>query len=317
MESKNENQLLINQYFPREWDDLILPVNTLKKLESVRGTRGYRLLLFSSPGTGKTTTSRLLTKGHDTLYLSGSNDYNITTHREKVVAFASGHSVSGKQKTVVIDEAENIKDALQDAFKIIFDSAKSTNFIFITNEVEKINTALKSRFSTIDYDFTGSELEEQKKKYTNFFIKVCDENNIRFDNKGAKLIIENHFPDIRHMLVMLQDFLDYGYDVTVENFKKLNDSGKQNIELYNLVENCVKISPKEFFETLVKFKGKERECLMSLGEPYFEYLNSKGMYDKTIDACEIVSKCSYEYTFTINKFASFYACCVALSTLFR
>jgi hypothetical protein len=52
------------------------------------------------------------------------------------MSFASGMSVMQKQKTVIIDEAENIRNNLFDAFKIILDKCVNVNFIFITNEIE-------------------------------------------------------------------------------------------------------------------------------------------------------------------------------------
>ena len=132
--NKTENTVLVRKYFPQEWDDLILPSTVMETLKNISKTQGYRLLMFSKPGTGKTSTSRIISKNDEVMYLSGSNDFKIDTLRNKVMGFASGMSINNKQKTIIIDEFENIRDDLQDAFKIILDKAVKVNFIFITNE---------------------------------------------------------------------------------------------------------------------------------------------------------------------------------------
>ena len=100
----------------KNFDELILPARIKTVLLKTMTKTGHRILLYSSPGTGKTTTSRLMTVGHDVKYLSGSNDFKIDTFRNIVVPFSSGFSVLGKSKTVIIDECENI--AKQLSFKI-------------------------------------------------------------------------------------------------------------------------------------------------------------------------------------------------------
>ena len=311
-----EESILIKKYFPTEWDQLILPSRILQILDKKRNQIGYRLLLFGSPGTGKTTTSRLITKGHDVLYLSGSNDFTIDIFRSKVMQFSTNFSIMGKQKTIIIDESENIKNIIQDAFKILLDKSVSVNYIFITNEIDKIIEPLRSRFTQIDYDFNGEDLDEQKKKYINYIINICKTENISYENSGIKMLFQINFPDIRHSLINLQDFLDSNESLTIENIKKLNESGKRNMELYNIIEN-LSINGKEYYETIVKFQGKEKECFLSLGNPYFEYLNEKNMFDKTLDASQIISKYGNMYLQSINPFITFYSCINELRTLFR
>ena len=309
---------LLEKYFPKTWDDLILPTRVKKILLENRNKIGYRLLLHSSPGTGKTTTSRLICQGNDNeiMYLSGSNDFNIETFRSKVMSFAGGISVLQKQKTIIIDESENIRDNIQDAFKIVLDKCVKVNFIFITNEVEKINDAIRSRCTNIEYDFGNEDLIEQKQNFISFAIKICKDENIKYDNKGLKTLFNLNFPDFRHLLINLQQIQDVNESVTFENVKKFSESGKQIIELYDIVENPA-INGKDLYGELTKFKGKEKECFLSLGEPFFEYLNKKNLFDKTLNVAIIVSKYSDSYINSINKFVTLMACIIELKSLFR
>lgn len=314
-----EDKLLLEKYFPKTWDDIMLPDNIKQLLTKMCEKPGYRLLLHSSPGTGKTTSSRLMvsdSKKYETMYLSGSNDFKIETLRQKVMQFASGHSVTGKSKVIIIDEAENIRDNLQDAFKIILDQCKTVSFIFITNEIEKINSAVRSRCTCIEYDFSGPDLVQQQNNFIKFAVNICKTENIQFDPRGIKELYIKLFPDFRHLVVAMQQLVDSNLSITYDNVKGMSESGKQNTELYAIIEDNT-LNGKMLYESCSKLKGKERECLISLGEPFFEYLNDKQMSDTTLKVAVIVSKYSDMFVTSINKYVTFFSCIVELRTLFR
>ena len=152
-------ETLIEKYVPKTFDELKLPNRIESVINNSINRKGYRLLLFGTQGTGKTTTARLMNADKskfEVLYLSGSNDFNIDTMRTQIYPFCSQHSITGKQKTLIIDECENISNKIQDAFKVILDSSKNVNFIFITNEIEKIIEPIQSRFTKLEYNFSES-----------------------------------------------------------------------------------------------------------------------------------------------------------------
>ncbi len=311
------NNFSIEQkYFPKEWDDLILPESYLKILDKKKESQGYRLLLHSTPGTGKTTTARLLTINDDVLYLSGSNNFLTKVMNEKVYPFATNFSLLNKQKTVIIDEFSGIKMQLQEAFKIILDQAVKVNFIFITNEFEKTNDAVLSRCTKLNYDFSGSDLKEQKTNYINYLINVCTQENIKYDKEGVRKLFQMNFPDFRNLLGHLDELKSKGKDVTLESVKTLSDYGKIDLQLYEMVMNPALIG-KDFYQEIVKYKAHEKQGFLSLGEPFFEYLNNKKLYDKTLESAIIISKYSDSYGESINKFVTFFSCIVELKTLFR
>ena len=307
---------LLEKYYPKTFEDLILPTRVKNILLKTKDKSNVRILLYSGPGTGKTTSSRILTLGGDNLYLSGSNDVTIDVLRQKVMTFAGGMSVMRKQKNIIIDECDRLKPIIQDAFKIIIDTTPSVNYYFMTNNIEDIIGPLRSRFTNIDYDFSGDDLIEQKKLYINFILMVCKNENIVYENSGIKLLFQLNYPDFRHILVLSQQLIDSKESATVENIKKFSESGKQIKELYELIENP-KINEKLLYTELTKFKGKEKDCFLSLGEPFFEYLNSKDLFEKTLDSAIIVSKYSNVFVTSINKFTDLFSCVIELKTLFR
>ena len=310
---------LLEKYRPKKLEDLKLPVRIMNILTKIQQTQGYRLLLFSTPGTGKTTTAKLLTQdktNNEVLYLSGSNDFNIQTLREKVMTFASSYSIMNKQKTCIIDECDNLKNPIQDAFKIIFDQCLKVNFIFITNEVEKVNTALKSRCTALEYDFNSVEKSEQSNYYVEFACKVAEAEGIKYDNLGMKELYKINFPDFRHLLVTLQQIKDGGSEINISTVKNMAEVGNQNIELYEIIEN-ISLDANLFYQQLTVFKGREKEAMVSLGEPFFRYLNEKQKYEQTLKVSIYVADYSNKFVVALNNFTTFFACCTALRTIFR
>jgi len=314
----NNKISILEKYRPKDLTELKLPERISKFVLNNVNTQGYRMLLYGPPGTGKTSTSLLLNNDKnkfEVLYLSGSNDFNVATLREKIYPFASNHSVLGKQKTIIIDEAENIADKVQDAFKIILDKSKKVNFIFVTNEIEKINTAIMSRCPQIEFNYVGNELIEQQNNYVLFLKSILDGENLKYDNSGIKELYVKNFPDIRHSLVTIQQLIDSELPITKDNVNSTSEIGVQNTQLYLLIET--ETDSQKFYETATTFKGKEKECFNSLSEPYFRYLNNNGKFEQTLKAAVIVAKYSNMYHNSTSKFGTFFAMITELRTLFR
>ena len=280
-----------------------------------------RFLLGDLTVTHNTSTARLIASDDNKLYLSGSNDFNIEVMRNKITPFASGASVTGKQKTIIIDEAENIRDALQDEFKVILDQARNTNFIFITNEVEKMNPALRSRCTNIEYNFINQNLTEHKKLYAKWLVDICNsiqkDYSIVIEKPAIQELFKIHFPDFRQILVVLQQLIDSGCtNVTIEEVKATGGNAQQLVELYDLIQNP-SIGGDTFYSQICLYRGNEKETLISLGEPFFKYLNDKGLHNKTLEVAVTVSKYSDSYVTSINKFVTLLSCVSELRTLFR
>lgn len=309
---------ILEKYNPKSLDELKLPKRIHSLITENIHRPGYRLMLYGPAGTGKTTTARLLNSDKskfDVLYLSGSNDFNVQTLREKVYPFSSNHSVLNKQKTIIIDEAENISDKIQDAFKIILDSSKKVNFIFITNEIEKMNSAVLSRCTQVEYNFQANELQEQQINYVTYLKNIAVSENLEYDGPGLKELFIKNFPDFRHSLIIIQQLIDSKKPITIENVRATSEIGVQNIELYELIEKIH--DAQKFYEKATEFKGRERDAINSLAEPYFRYLNSNGKFEQTLKVAVIISKYSNMLSTTTTKFGTFFACLVELRGVFK
>lgn len=313
-----EKTKLLEKYAPKSLEEMKLPKRIHTLITSKMNTKGYRLLLYGTCGIGKSTTARLITKGHDVLYLSGSNNFNIELMRSKVDPFCSSFSINGKQKTLIVDECENMSNQVQDAFKMTLDVSKSVNFIFITNEIEKLIDPFRSRCTNIEYNFKDEELEEQKRNYLTFLKFICDNEKIVYDKNGLTEVFKQNFPDFRHAIDNLQQIVDQNTSLTQEHVKFLTETGNENKELYQIIDGSSGVhDAKTFYQEISKFKGKEKECFSSLSEPYFRYLNNLGKYDEVLIACEIIAKYSNQLANSLSKFTTFLACCSELKSIFK
>lgn len=313
-----EKARLIEKYSPNSLEEMKLPKRIHTLVDSKRNTKGYRLLLYGTCGIGKSTTARIITKNDDRMYLSGSNNFNIELLRTKIEPFCSSFSINGKQKTLIVDECENMSNQVQDAFKMILDQSKNVNFIFITNEVEKLIDPFRSRCTNIEYNFKGEELEEQKKNYVTFLHHICVEEGIEFDKAGLSEIYKVNFPDFRHAIDNIQQLIDQKQSVTGEHVKFLVETGNENRELYEILDGTAGFrDSKSFYQELSKFKGREKDCFTSLGEPFFRYLNNQQKYDEVLSAATIVANYSNQLANSLSKFTTFLACCAELRTIFR
>lgn len=311
--ASSENRLLGDIYKPKTLEETRLPQRVLNLLESKAAQIGttpnfkLRLLLYGTAGTGKTTTARIIAKVHkmEALYLSGSNDFNIDKMRNQVYPFCNSFStVTGTPKLLIIDEYERIRPAIQDAFKILLDQTK-VHVILITNHVDDIIPEIHSRMTKVDYNFTGLEINEQKTKYAQFIGQIINEQKIVADGPGLEGLFKQCFPDFRKLIEILQQFKDTNQPLTLENISHLIVDGNANVDLYEILRI---VDDAQFFLKASEYKGREQDVFMSLGNPFFQWLNNQGLYKKTILSAVVVGNWGNKLHLSPNKWVALFAC---------
>jgi hypothetical protein len=141
----NFDNIWVEKYRPKSLDDIVLPVDTRKIIESYKAKKEIsNLLLISSPGQGKTTLAKMIVNNIlecDYLYVNASDENGIDTIRTKVISFAQTRSLTGDIKVIILDECLHedtlvtvLRDGTEQQIKIkdvdeYNDLVKSFNFI--------------------------------------------------------------------------------------------------------------------------------------------------------------------------------------------
>ena len=208
---KIENSLWVEKYRPKKIKDLILPENYRKDFEScIQRKEISHLLLSGSPGSGKTALTRIicsdegiiLNREDNVLEVNGSakETRSITYVNDVIEPYLKiPQGRPDKYKIVFIDEADFLTDASFSSMRNIMEKYSAhARFIFTCNYISKIPEAIQSRCQ--HYIFKQMPVE--------FVLDYCKniltKEEITFEEKDLKFIIDTLYPDIRRIVNSIQ-----------------------------------------------------------------------------------------------------------------
>lgn len=208
----------IEKYRPSTFDDLVFEgkEHIKKHLDNKSAVPSF-LFYSSQPGTGKTTTAKLIAKeyGSDILAINASDERGIDTIRDKIKHYAqSMSSVSGSKRCVFLDEADGLTKQAQESMKSLMETySNNCFFIMSCNDVSKIIEPIrKGRVIAIDFS------KPPKAQIVNRLQVICKKESLKYSVDELSRLVENNYPDIRSMVMSLQVGKIEGKDTLVDIF---------------------------------------------------------------------------------------------------
>jgi len=199
----NINQVWTEKYRPQNIEDVILSEDEKNFFTSLKEIPN-NLLLVGNPGIGKSTVAKILAKKfapHSYMYINASEQGNIDTVRTLISEFISVSSIDGNSKVVILDEADGVSLAAQQALRSVMEEyLDSVKFILTANYRNKLIEALRSRCQ--EFSFTCTE----KMVLTRVVQIIKSEKVIvpKESIENLKSLVKEFFPDIRKTINELQ-----------------------------------------------------------------------------------------------------------------
>jgi DNA polymerase III delta prime subunit len=206
-----EHILWTEKYRPQTVNDCILPEKNKKPFrEFVKSGVIPNLMLYGSPGVGKTTIAMALCKemDYEYMYINASLEGNIDTLRTKIMQFCSTISLSGSRKAVILDEADGMnQNSTQPALKgFIEEFARSCSFIFTCNHLNKILPAIQGRCALVEFRIDKADKVTIATEFLGMIHKILKAEKVDYDDAVLVELVKKHFPNFRAAIHSLQRY---------------------------------------------------------------------------------------------------------------
>jgi DNA polymerase III delta prime subunit len=207
----HQEHIWAQKYRPKTLSEIILPESIVTEFQNyIKDGKIPHLLLASRlPGTGKTTLALAICNdlGASPLVINASLNNSIDDIRANVLQYATGVSVMGGPKVVVLDEAERLSQAAQEALKGILESvSKNCVFILTTNNPQRIIEPLRDRCTLKEFVWSAEDTKAMATKMMRRCAEILKLEEVAFKPAVLAAIIKKHFPSNRRILNVLQEY---------------------------------------------------------------------------------------------------------------
>jgi DNA polymerase III delta prime subunit len=253
------------------------------------------LLYSSTPGTGKTTITKILSKPYIEngccKVINASKERGIDVIRETILNFASTYSIMGgvqSKKLIVLEEMDGLTRESFDALRAIMEEqANAVRFIGNCNNIAKIPEPIQSRFLCIPMFAINQEEEADLfTQYVELVSIYMKKSGISFTKETLDSFIKIYFPNMRSIINEIQSMTIQGKSELVigdlakkcscEDLLDAAFGGASALDMYKLV--------------MTNYSMTAYDALRSISEEFVDYiLNKCPQYEYLIEPLTILT----------------------------
>lgn len=300
----------VEKYRPKKIEDLILTDENKKIITKFLSDDEIpNLLLYGSPGTGKTSLAKILVNTLDAEHLLlNCSEVGIDTVRTTITQFSQTKSFNGKIKVVICDEMDSASsDAQRGLRNTMEENAGYCRYILTSNYVNRIIQPLQSRCQSL---LLAPPIEGIVKRIG--YILKNESIDIDSDNK-IKLVklVKRLYPDTRKCINEIQKYVNVG-SLSLPEFDVVDDF---SLDLINfIIKNDVLAARKYVIERENEFNADYPVLLKSVFDCIFNNNLPITPVQKKMWLMT-VGEYMYRGNFVIDPEINFYCMLLALSEI--
>ncbi len=297
-----ENSLFVEKYRSQTLEDYV-GNEQLKQIigKYIETNDIQNLLLYGTPGTGKTTLAKIIVNNIDCdyLYINASDERGIDTIRDKVQGFASSASFK-PLKVIILDEADFLTIQAQASLRNIIETySRTTRFILTCNYLERIIDPLQSRCQVLKIT------PPSKKETAQHVANILETEDVNYEISNLALVVNKYYPDIRKILNtcqtnIIENTLKIDESILISGYKDklLKELKSPNKSTFKNVRQIIADSNIEDFEDVFRFlydsmdeyvKDDMNKGIITITiEEYMFHANFR--IDKEINTCALIAK---------------------------
>ncbi|KAK3114604.1 replication factor C subunit 4 [Teratosphaeriaceae sp. CCFEE 6253] len=232
----------VEKYRPVFLDDIVGNTETIERLKIIAKDGNMPHLIISGmPGIGKTTSILCLARQllgdaykEAVLELNASDERGIDVVRNRIKGFAQKKVTlpGGRQKIVILDEADSMTSGAQQALRRTMEIySGTTRFAFACNQSNKIIEPLQSRCAILRYARL-TDAQVVKRLY-----QICKAENVEYSDDGIAALVFSAEGDMRQAINNLQSTsAGFGF-VSGDNVFKVVDS-PHPVKVQAMLKSC-------------------------------------------------------------------------------
>ncbi|KAF7549062.1 hypothetical protein G7Z17_g6665 [Cylindrodendrum hubeiense] len=289
----------VEKYRPVFLDDVVGNTETIERLKIIAKEGNMPHVIISGmPGIGKTTSVLCLARQllgdsykEAVLELNASDERGIDVVRNRIKGFAQKKVTlpPGRQKLIILDEADSMTSGAQQALRRTMEIySNTTRFAFACNQSNKIIEPLQSRCAILRYaKLTDAQVVKR-------LLQIIEAEKVEYSDDGLAALVFSAEGDMRQAINNLQSTFAGFEFVSGDNVFKVVDS-PHPIKVQAMLKACYEGNVDSALDTL-------RE-LWDLGYSSHDIISTMFKVTKTIPTLSEQSKLEFikEIGFTHMK----------------